>query len=114
VQRAADLPVAGARQAVPDVLAGRGVDRRGYVLGREVGHVREAGDVTDLDQQPSRPRGSDALQLGERAAGSGEELAQFLVGGLLALVNPLKVTEQLGSDPLAYFRGRIPWPDLRQ
>ena len=37
--------------------------RCGAVPGREVGLVREPGDVADLDQQPRGPGGSDAVQV---------------------------------------------------
>jgi hypothetical protein len=48
VQHAVDLPVPGAGQAVPDVVAGGGIDRRGPVPGGEVAPVGEPGYVTDL------------------------------------------------------------------
>jgi hypothetical protein len=48
--------------------------------------VGEPGDVADLDQQPGRTRGTDAVQFHQRGADGGDQLLQFLVGGLLALV----------------------------
>ena len=48
VRHAVDLPVPGAGLAVPDVVAGGGVDRRGPVPGGEVATVREPGDIGDL------------------------------------------------------------------
>src|SRR5215469_7941264 len=94
-----------------DLLAGGGVDRRRAIPGCEVGPVGEAGDVANLDEQPGRAGWSDAVELSECAAGGGEQLAQFLVGRLLALVDPLQVTDQLCSDPAPRLAGRIPGPD---
>lgn len=45
---------------MPDLLTGRGVQRRGAVPGREMRPGREPADVTDLDQQPGRTRRPDA------------------------------------------------------
>ncbi len=57
--------------------------------------VGEAGDVTDLYEQPGCAGWTDAMQLSECAAGRSEQFAEFFVGGLLALVGPLQVTDQL-------------------
>jgi hypothetical protein len=58
---------------VADLLAGGGVDRCGAVPGREVGVVREPGDVADLDQQPGGAAGADAGQVEQAGAGRGEQ-----------------------------------------
>jgi len=62
VQHAVDLPVPRAGQAVPDVVAGGGVDGRGAVLGGEVAAVGEPGDVADLDEQPGGAGRPDPVQ----------------------------------------------------
>lgn len=46
-----------------DLVAGGGVDGRGAVPGREVRLGGEPGDVCDLDQQPGRAGGADAVQI---------------------------------------------------
>jgi hypothetical protein len=45
--------------------------------------------------------GADAVQIHQRTAGGGDQLFEFLGGGLLALVDPLEVTDQLGGDASA-------------
>ena len=63
--------------------------------------VGEPGHVTDLDQQPGGAGGTDPVQGGQRGAGGLEQFVQFLVGGLLALVDAFQVADQLGGDPAA-------------
>ena len=75
VQDPVDLPVPGPGQPVADLVAGGGVDRCGAVPGREVVAVGEPGDVADLDQQPGGAGGADAVQVDQRGAGRGEQLA---------------------------------------
>ncbi len=68
VQHSVDLPVPGSGEPVADLVAGGGVDGGGSVPGGEVRPGGEAGDVTDLDQQPGGPRGADAMQVHQRGA----------------------------------------------
>ena len=75
VQDPVDLPVPAARQPVSDVVAGGGVDGCGAVPGGEVVAVGEPGDVADLDQQPGRTGGSDAVQVDQAGAGRGDQFA---------------------------------------
>ena len=49
----------------------------------------------DLDQQPGRAGGSDAVQVRQRGAGGGEQSGELGVGGLPALVDTLEVADQL-------------------
>ena len=56
-----------------DMVAGGGVDGGGAVPGGEVVAVGEPGDLADLDQQPGRTRGSDALKVQQPGAGRGEQ-----------------------------------------
>lgn len=67
--------------------------------GREVLVVGEAGDVRDRHEQPGRAGGADAVKAGQGRAVRGEQLAQLLVRGLLAGLEPLEVAGQLGRDP---------------
>ena len=101
VQDPVDLPVPGARESVPDVVAGGGVDGCGAVPGGEVVVVREPGDVADLDQQPGGAGRADAVQVHQCGAGGGDEFLEFFVGLLGALVDPLEVTDQLRGDSTA-------------
>jgi hypothetical protein len=109
-----DLPVPGPREPVPDLVTGGGVDRCGAGPGREVGPVREPGDVADLDEQPSGAGGADALEVQQRGAGGLDQLAQFFVGGLLPLVDRLQVTDQFRGDPAAGLAGGIARTGLRE
>jgi hypothetical protein len=99
---------------VPDVLAGGGIDGSGAVPRGEMSLVGEAGDVTDLDEQSGCAGWTDAMQLSECAAGRGEQFAEFFVGGLLAPLGSLQVTDQLGGHALARLAGGIARPDSRQ
>jgi hypothetical protein len=69
VQDPVDLPVAFTGQPVPDLVTGGGIQGCSAVPGREVGLVREPGDVTDLDQQPGGTGGSDAVQVQQARSG---------------------------------------------
>jgi hypothetical protein len=60
--------------------------------------VGEAGDVTNLHEQPCSTRGADALQVQQASAGRGDQRVELLVGGLLALVDPLEVNDQFCRD----------------
>ena len=121
VQDAVDLPVAGPGQPVADVVAGGRVDRGGSVPGREVGAVGEPGDVADLDQQPGRTGRSDAVQVQQAGPGGRDQVDEFLVGGLLAGIDPLQVGDELGGDAFAGLAGGVPgrtgraapWPGPR-
>jgi hypothetical protein len=57
---------------------------------------------------------ADAVQVQQRGAGRLDELAQLLVGGLLARVDPLEVSDELGGDATAGLAGGVPRPDLGQ
>jgi hypothetical protein len=76
--------------------------------------VGEAGDVAGLDEQPGCAGRPDAMQLGERAAGGGEQLAEFLVGRFLAQVDAFQVGDELGGDPAPCLARRISWPNAGQ
>ena len=106
------LPLAG--QPVPDLVAGGGVEGCGAVPGREVGLVREPGDVADLDQQPGGAGGADAVQVEQTGAGGFDQLGELLVGGLLPGIDPLQVSDQLGGDPAAGLADDVAGPDLGQ
>jgi hypothetical protein len=63
----------------------------------------------------SRPRRTGRCRAGQqRGAGRLDELAQLLVGGLLAGVDPLEVGGELGGDAAAGLAGGVPRPDLGQ
>lgn len=79
----------------------RSVDR----AGAEVVLVREAGDVADLDQQPGSAGGADAVQVNQGGSGLLDECGQFLVGGLLSLVDPLELGDQFGGGASAGVAG---------
>jgi hypothetical protein len=51
------------------------------------------------------------VQVQQRRAGRLDKLAEFFVGGLLAPVDPLQVTDQLGCDAAARLAGGISRPD---
>jgi hypothetical protein len=74
----------------------------------------EAGDVADLDQQPGGARRADAGQVEQSGAGRGDQLGEFLVRGLLPLIDPLQVTDQLRRDPTSGLAGGITRSHLRQ
>ena len=80
VQDTVDLPVAAAGEAVTDVVTGGGIDRSGSGPGREVRLGREAGDVTDLDQQAGRAGRADAVEVGERGAGGFQQVCELKRG----------------------------------
>ncbi len=67
--------------------------------------VREAGDVADLDQQPGSAGGADAVQVNQGGSGLLDEYGQFLVGGLLSLVDPLELGDQFGGGASAGVAG---------
>jgi hypothetical protein len=99
---------------VPDLVAGGRVDVCGAVPGREVRSVGEAGDVADVDEQPSGAGGADAVQGHQRGAGRGGEFGELFVGGLLALVDPLKVGDQFRGHPAACLACCVAGSDLDQ
>lgn len=59
------------------------------------------GDVTDLDEQPGRTGGTDAMKSEQAGAGGGHELGELLVRFLLAPVGLLQVGHHLQRDTLA-------------
>ena len=77
--------------------------------GREVATVGEPGDVADLDQQPGGTGGADAVQVEQRRCRCHRQVDEFLVRGLLALVDPLEVDDQLERDPLSGLAHRRLW-----
>lgn len=98
MQGPVDLPVPLARQPVPSLVAGGGVDGCGAVPRREVVAVGEPGDVADLDRQAGGPGGSDAVQVQQGGAGRGDQLAELLVRCLLPGMDPLEIAGQLGGQ----------------
>jgi hypothetical protein len=100
-------PVAGSRQPVPVLVAAGGIQRRGAVPGREPALVGEAGDVTDVAQQPCRAGRTDAVQVRHGAAGGSHQLLEFGVGGLDALVDPGELGDHLGGEPAAGLAGDV-------
>jgi hypothetical protein len=73
------------------------------VPGGEVRAVGEPGDVADLDEQPGCAGRADAVKVHERGAGGGDEFGELLVGGLLALVDPLEVSDHFRGHPTPRF-----------
>src|ERR1700755_1352272 len=73
--------------------------------------VGEPGDVADLDQESGSALGADAVQVEQPGAGLAYELGELLVGCLLAGIDPLEVTDQLGRDPSASLAGHVTWSD---
>jgi hypothetical protein len=82
VEHHVDLSVPAAGEAVVLPIAGGHVDRGGPGPGREVAPVREAGDVADLDQEPARTGGSDAVQVDQPGAGAEPAMAEDVFVGL--------------------------------
>lgn len=79
-----------------------------------MGLGREAGDVTDLDQQPCGTGGSDAVQVQQAGAGLLDQLGELLVRGLLPRIDLLQVSDQLGRDPATGLADDVSWSDLGQ
>lgn len=67
----------------------------------------EAGDVADLDQQPGGAGGPDAVEVEQGCSGGGDELLEFLIGGLAALIDALEVRDQLSGDAAPCFAGGV-------
>lgn len=63
--------------------------------------VGEAGDVTDLDQQPGRTGRPDAMQAEQPGTGALDQGDHFLVRGFAALIDPLEILDQFECDPFA-------------
>ena len=77
--------------------------------------VGEPGDVGDGRHEQLRgPERADAVELHQAAAGGSDQLGEFLVGRLLALVDPLQVGDQLGCDAAPGLAGGVAWADLHQ
>jgi hypothetical protein len=76
-----DVSVAGAGEPVAFLVAGGCLDRCGAVPRCEVRGGAEPGDVADVADEPGGPGRADPVELAQRAAGRGDELAQLLVGG---------------------------------
>src|SRR5690349_21079714 len=96
------------------MVAGGGVDGCGAGPGGEVVAVGEPSAVAELDQQPSSAGGSDTVQAKQSRAGGSDQLDEFLVRCLLAQVETLQVSDQLGRDPLAGPTDHVPGPHSRQ
>jgi hypothetical protein len=77
VQHPADLPVAGPRQPVPDLITGGGAGGRGAIPGGEVRPGREPGHVPDLGQQPGSTGRADPVQVRQGGGGGGEQRIEF-------------------------------------
>jgi hypothetical protein len=92
---------------VPVLVAAGGIKGRGAVPGREPALVGEAGDVSDVAQQPCRAGGADTVQVGQGAAGGSHEIFEFGVGGLDALAGPGELGDQLGGVPSAGLAGDV-------
>lgn len=78
VQHPVDAPVPGPGQAVTFLVAGGRLDRGGAVAGGEVRGGAEPGDVadvSDVSDQAGRAGRADPVELAQRAAGRGDELA---------------------------------------
>jgi hypothetical protein len=58
--------------------------------------------------------GADAGQVEQSGAGGGDQLGELLVRGLLPLIDPLQVTDQLRRDPTSGLAGGIAGPDRGQ
>ncbi len=97
---------------MPDVVSGGGVDGCGAVPRGEVGLVREPGDVTNLDEEPGRTGGADAVQIEQSGSRLRQQFGELLVGGFLAGIDPLEVTDQLGSHPASGLADGIAGTDL--
>jgi len=78
VQRVVDPPVPGARQPVPCLLAGGGVDRRGAVVAGELVLGGEPGHIPGLGEDPPGDHRPDPEQRGQRRSRRGDQ------GGYLA------------------------------
>ncbi len=63
--------------------------------------------VAELDQEAGGAGGADSVQVHQCGAGRLHEGGELLVGGLLALVDPLEVGDQLGRDPAAGLAGEV-------
>jgi hypothetical protein len=68
-----------------------------------VAAVGESGDVADFDQQPGGTGRSDAVQVQQGSAGRGDQRFEFLVGGLLAGIDPFQVADELGCNSASGF-----------
>ena len=73
--------------------------------------VREAGDLADRDQEAGGAGGADAVHVHQRGSRLLHQSGQLLVGGLLALVDPLEVGDQLGRDAASGLAGEVAWAD---
>jgi hypothetical protein len=81
VQDSIDAPIAGTRQAMALVVAGRRLDRCGAVPGREVRGGAEPADVADVAQQAGCSGWADPVEFAQRAASRGDEFVEVLVRG---------------------------------
>lgn len=87
------------------------VERCGAVPGCKMAAIDEAGDVCDVAEQACRAGGADSVQLEQGASGGGDELGQFLVGGLDPLVDRGEIGDQLGSETAAGLADDVAWPN---
>src|SRR5439155_20151416 len=85
VQGPVDALVVGTGESVALLVAARGVQRCVAVPGGEVPAVGEAGDVTNVTEQPGRVGRADTLELLQPAAGGGDQFGQLRVGRLIFL-----------------------------
>ena len=75
--------------------------------------TREPGDAGGSGQQPGGAGGTDPVQAGQCAAGGFEQVTEFFVRGLLALVDAFQVGDQLSGDPQPRLRRSPLRPVLR-
>ena len=83
-------------------LAGGVFGRGDPQPGRKLAGVREAGEVTDLGDQPERGQSADPTELAQRLGLAGPpvmagDLAQFLVKKIELALDPVKVSEALAE-----------------
>ena len=108
------LAVAGAREAVADLLAGGGVQRRGPGPGREPVAVGEPGDVADVGEDACSDDGSDTGEVHQvRAAGNDQRLELF-AGHLHLLLDRDHLGELLEREPFTRLADRVAWPHRGQ
>src|SRR5439155_18981610 len=68
------------------------------VPGGEVPAVGEAGDVTNVTEQPGRVGRADTLELLQPAAGGGDQFGQLRVGRFDLLVDDREFGDQFGGE----------------
>jgi len=82
-----------------------------FAPGPEVVLVGEAGHVADLDEQACCPGRADAVQAHQRGPSGLDQGGELLVRGLLALIDALEVSDQIGRDAAAGLAGDVAGAD---